>query len=157
MRQIHAIAASLLLAIGSADATPRAFGPGSFAELTDARSGEPFLLVLWSTTCLPCREEFRVLAELREEYGELPLVLVGTDPPGQEAMVERMLDHFGLVDLENWAFADDDALRLRFEIDPEWYGELPRSYFYATSGERVAASGKLERGRLEDWIATLPR
>lgn len=149
--------AVLLLAWSAAGAAPRPFVPGSFAELVEARSGQPYLLVLWSTTCLPCRDEFRVLAELREQHGELPLVLVGTDPPGQEAMVDRMLEHFGLAGQENWAFADDDTLRLRFEIDAEWYGELPRSYFYAASGERIAASGKLERARLEEWIATLPR
>lgn len=157
MHLVRNLIPCLLLAWGVAGAAPRPFLPGSFGELVEARAGEPYLLVLWSTTCLPCREEFRVLAELREEHGELPLVLVGTDPPGQEAMVNRMLEHFGLADLENWAFADDDALLLRFEIDPEWYGELPRSYFYAPGGERVAASGKLERARLEDWIATLPR
>jgi len=157
MSYARSLACCLLLVSGAAAASPQPFVPGSFGELLEARAGEPFLLVLWSTTCLPCREEFRVLAGLREEHGELPLVLVGTDPPGQEAMVNRMLEHFGLADQENWVFADEDALRLRFEIDPEWYGELPRSYFYEPGGARIAASGKLEKARLEDWIATLPR
>jgi len=148
----------LVLLLGTpvvADESFRPFVPGSFAELTAARAGEPFLLVLWSTTCLPCREEFAVLAELREQRGDFPLVLVGTDPPGAEAMMSRMLDHFGLADLESWAFADEDALRLRFEIDPLWYGELPRSYFYRADHERVAASGKLARSEIEAWLDSL--
>ena len=40
------------------------------------------------------------------------------------AMVE---DHRRLAGAENWMFTDDFVERLRYEIDPQWHGEIPRT------------------------------
>lgn len=141
------------MAAGAAGAAP-AFRPlqaGSFAGLVAARRDQPFLLVLWSITCGPCRDEFALLREVRASYPRLPLVLVSTDDVSEEAMAATLLRDFAMDGHESWIFADD-AQKLRFEIDPDWYGELPRAYFYDASHRREGVSGSLARQRIEDWI-----
>ena len=49
-------------------------------------------------------------------------------------------------------FADSFAERLRFSIDPNWYGELPRSYFFDESHEFKAHSGIVSEALLAEWF-----
>lgn len=158
LRNLFALV-TLLFACTTAvgDATPsgqlRDFRQGSFASVVEGRAGGRFLLVLWSVECPPCFREFQVFTDLRAEGRELPLVLVATDPPEQRAEVVAALERFALLDVENWHFAEADANRLRFEVDPAWYGEMPRSYYYAADGSRSAHSGGLKREQVEAWLA----
>ena len=124
---------------------------GSFAELVAARRGQPFLLVLWSITCPPCRDEFTLLTEVLKSHPDLPLVLVCTDDVSEQALATTMLKDAGINVEESWIFADD-AQKLRFEIDPDWYGELPRAYFYDSTTERKGISGRLTRQQVDDWL-----
>lgn len=149
-----AIGGILAALAGSACAAPPAFRPlqsGSFDTLVAARRNRPFLLVLWSITCGPCRDEFALLREMRTRHPGLPLVLISTDDLSDEAMAAKALQDFAMAGEENWIFADD-AQKLRYEIDPDWYGELPRAYFYDAAHRRAGISGALARERIEAWI-----
>ncbi|MEZ5565690.1 MAG: TlpA family protein disulfide reductase [Gammaproteobacteria bacterium] len=130
----------------------RSLQSGSFAELVSARSNQPFLLILWSITCGPCRDEFTLLREVRASYPQLPLVLISTDDINDRDVAATALGNFGMTGEESWIFADD-AQRLRYEIDPAWYGELPRAYFYDADHQRKGVSGKLSREQIETWLA----
>ena len=44
------------------------------------------------------------------------------------------------------------AERIRYGVDPEWYGELPRTYFYNNEGNREAHSGILTKKLLSQWL-----
>lgn len=143
--------ALLALAPAANAAGFRPFASGSFAKLVAARDEKPFLLVLWSVTCVPCRQEFELLAELRKAHPGLPLVLVSTDDIADQAIAAKVLTKYGLQREESWIF-DGEAQRLRYEIDPAWYGEMPRAYFYDAAHRREAVSGSLDRARIEDWI-----
>ena len=128
------------------------FVPGSAATLKQLHYGNRFLLVLWSVDCAPCLREFEQLAALRREGRQLPLVLVSTDGVAERERVTAILARFGLQEAENWIFADDNAAKLRFEIDPTWHGEMPRSYFYAPNGTRQALSGGLSAPQITAWL-----
>lgn len=130
---------------------PRPLQPGAFADLVAARRGQPFLLVLWSITCVPCREEFALLRDMRAQHPGLPLVLVSTDDLADAGLAARALRDFGMDREESWIFAAD-AQALRYEIDPAWYGELPRAYFYDAAHRREGVSGQLPRSRIEQWL-----
>jgi hypothetical protein len=156
MRGRLAVAVAAWLAIGAAwAAPPQPFVPGSFEELVAARKNTPFLLVLWSITCAPCREEFTTLAAVRRDYPALPLVLICTDDIAEADTATRVLQPHGLDDVESWMFADNNAQRLRYEIDPAWYGEMPRAYLYDTLHRREGISGSLARGRIEEWLRAI--
>ena len=79
----------------------RPFVPGSFDQLVAERADEPFLLIIWSVTCVPCRDEFRLIADLRRSEGDFPVVLISTDSIDDLPIAKRMLDEYGLADLES--------------------------------------------------------
>jgi hypothetical protein len=132
------------------------FVTGSAAALAARRRNEPFLLVLWSVDCAPCLREFGEFAALRHQGRQLPLVLVATDGPGERERVTAVLNRFGLQDVETWLFTDENAAKLRYEIDPAWYGEMPRSYFYGRDGQRKAVSGGLSAAQVTAWLESGP-
>lgn len=146
----------LVLLTGAAVAAtgPIAFNSGSLQKILDAHAGESFVLVLWSLHCIPCREEMDLLAAMRDEHPELDLVFVSTDGMGRADQIMTVLAHHGLEDAESWAFAGP-VQRLRYQIDPNWYGVLPRSYFYDASHTRFAVSGALEREQVLAWLEYL--
>jgi hypothetical protein len=95
------------------------------------------------------------LARSVREHPGVEVVFVATDDAARAAEAERFLAGHGLGDRESWIFDDPNPQRLRYEIDPRWYGELPRSYCYDHTHRRVALSGKLEQEHLQRWAATI--
>jgi hypothetical protein len=155
---IYGLIAGLLLWSAycpAAQPDPRPFVPGSLPNILAERQDRPFLLILWSVECQPCRKELDLLANARREYPMLELVLIATDDAAHAEEVRAALAKHGLSDVESWIFANSHAQRLRYEIDSAWYGELPRSYFYDARHERVTVSGALQPRHLEAWLAAI--
>lgn len=128
------------------------FVSGSIKEITAARQGKPFILSLWSLTCTHCREELSLLSSMVKKYPNLDLVLVATDTPEEGEAISATLGQSGLGGAQAWVFADPFAERLRFEIDPKWHGELPRTYLYDPSHKIQAFSGKPDALQMEQWL-----
>ena len=129
------------------------FARGSYQKIVVARQGKPFILNFWSLTCSYCMVELEMLKKLAKKYPRLDLVLVSTDTPEEEQSVSDILAKLSLGKAEAWVFADSYTERLRFEIDKNWQGELPRTYFFsAKNNEVVAVSGKVEQEEVEQWI-----
>jgi hypothetical protein len=130
----------------------RAFGTNSFAQLKSEMAGQAFVLSLWSVDCLPCRVELKMLGELKQHDPAFPLILVSTDPIDTREEAVDILAEYGLDAIESWMFADAFIERLRFSIDPTWYGELPRSYFYGADHSYQAHSGILTETKLREFF-----
>jgi len=147
------IAAGLcgLASVASA-AELRPYGYDSMKAIETSRAGETFLVVLWATDCAPCRRELRMLEGFVKRYPAATVVLIATDVRANEPLVRDVLAAYALASCETWQFADANAERLRYSIDPDWYGELPRAYLYDSAGERRAISGPLSEETLEAWI-----
>ncbi|OGS92010.1 MAG: hypothetical protein A2Z95_03850 [Gallionellales bacterium GWA2_60_18] len=128
------------------------FVRGSYQQIVSARAGKPFIVAFWSVNCTYCAAELSMFGKLLEKYRGLDLVLVSTDTPPDEPAITATLAKFALGKAENRVFADSHADRLRYEVDSEWYGELPRTYFFAAQEDAKAASGKLEQAEVERWI-----
>lgn len=129
----------------------RPFVSGSYPAIVQAHAGTPFLLVFWSLDCPPCHEELSMLGRLHRER-PFDLVVVATDPSHLADKAGEVLEEKGLAGAETWIFAGDFPRRLRHQVDPRWYGELPRSYFFDAEGGRRAVSGRLERTRVQAWL-----
>ncbi len=135
------------------DATVRPFVAGSLEKIAAARRGQPFVLVFWSIDCVHCPRELKTMGELKKRHPRLDLVLVATDTPENASRATQLASRFGLGRVEQWVFADDMPERLRFQVDPDWIGELPRTYFYDRAHHAEAVSGIVSESRLNDWIA----
>ncbi len=147
---------SLLLclscACSSAAQIAKHFVRGSYQEIVSAHAGKPFVISLWSLDCTYCLEDMVLFGKLSKKYHDLDLVLISTDTPEQMKEIARTLQKYPLRKAESWVFADSFVERLRFEVDTQWYGELPRTYFYDARGHSLALSGKLDYTQIEQWI-----
>lgn len=147
------LAMLLLIATGATQAQSlQAFVRGSQQAIVTAQQGKPFVLALWSLDCVFCRDDLALLGKLMAKYPKLAVVTLATDPPEQRDELQKVLDRYRLGGAANWQFADTFVERLRYEIDPQWFGELPRTYFYAADGTRTAVSGQLDAQEVERWI-----
>lgn len=138
-----------LIFLGStswADQEPvKPFDIGSYQQLLANHAQQPFMLVIWSITCSSCLKEMELLGTLHQKWPDLKIVMLATDDATATAEIQAILDKNRLNDTENWAFASENSQKLRFEIDPRWYGELPRTYFFDAGHQREGISGVLSQ------------
>lgn len=130
---------------------PRPFLADSLAQIEASHQGRPWLLALWSLDCPACREELPLLARWQRQHPGQTLVVIATDPPARRAEAARVLRAAGLDQAELWHFGEAYTQPLRAAVDPTWWGELPRHYFYEASGERLGVSGSLDPATLAAW------
>lgn len=139
----------------TAESAPKLFEPDSLKKIEKLHNGHPFLLVMWSLDCPPCREELDLLSEMTKQHPDFRLVLVSTDTAESSEQLAAVLESHQLNKAEFWVFSEAGAERLRYQIDQDWYGEIPRSYFYDQNHQRTALSGALKKEQIEDWLKTL--
>lgn len=153
MTRLHwLLAFALLLAPAAQAAEIQPFVSGSAARIASQHQGQPYILSLWSLGCPPCMAELSEFGRLSKQYPTLRWVLIATDSPSERKQLRATLKRHGLDKQQNWVFADEFTERLRFEIDRQWHGELPRNYLISANGERLSHSGRLDSARLEQWI-----
>ena len=137
----------------TATAMPGSFGQHSYQKILQQRQQDNFILVLWSLDCPPCIEELPLLAAFHKQHPGVDIVMVSTDDPSRVDEVVSLMQNYQLADINHWVFEANAEQRIRYSIDPQWYGELPRSYFY-TAGQRIAArSGQLKQADLDKWLS----
>jgi hypothetical protein len=135
-----------------AEQSVKIFTTGSYTKLLEKRHSQPFMLVLWSLDCSSCYIELAILSDTIKKQPKLDLVLVSTDKTADINEIKQHLIKVGLENISTWVFADNIQQQLRFEIDPTWYGELPRSYLFNVQHKRQAISGILNSAILQNWI-----
>jgi thiol-disulfide isomerase/thioredoxin len=129
------------------------FKRGSWEEIRRASNGKPMIAHFWGLTCGPCRVEMPEWGRLLAVEQRVRVVVIHADPlPNSTVPVQDMLAATGLQDAENWVFDDSFRERLRFEIDPKWRGELPRTLLISTSGEVTALLGSADMAVVRHWI-----
>jgi thiol-disulfide isomerase/thioredoxin len=164
MKWIFVIALAMGMYIAQAAQYTQPLKRGSFKEIVEAHAGKPFIVALWSVSCTHCSTDLEIFERLGKKYAGFTLVLIATDSPEQETEIRSTLNkyHLGQTEakrqgkVESWVFADSYTERLRFEIDKQWYGELPRTYFYDANGKPTAISGVLDEEKTERWVNAKP-
>lgn len=140
-----------LSAIAAAD-NFQPFTVNSFNDIKAEFGEQEFLVGLWSVDCPPCLVELQMMGELLQMNPDLPFVLISTDPIDSREEAELFLEDFSLHKMQSYMFADSFTERLRFSIDSNWYGELPRSYFFTASHEMKSHSGIMSLELLSQWF-----
>jgi thiol-disulfide isomerase/thioredoxin len=156
----HLLAAIFLVA--SLAAAPAAetsselkpFVRGSWQDVLRSHAGRPTLVHFWGVTCGPCKIELPLLGKFMKDHSELAVVMISADlVPNLPGAARAMLEKAGLGSAENWIFDDGFVERLRFEIDPTWQGEIPRTLLIARDGTVTTIEGSAEIPDLEKWLA----
>jgi thiol-disulfide isomerase/thioredoxin len=121
------------------------FASGSYQQILANNAKKPFMLVIWSVDCSSCIKDMTLINEIHTENPALKIIMLAADEPSVAEQVKQLLSKYKLDTLENWMFSDENSDKLRFEIDPKWYGELPRTYFFNAAHQRVGMSGVLSK------------
>jgi thiol-disulfide isomerase/thioredoxin len=132
----------------------RPFVRGSWQEVLRAHAGRPTLVHFWGVTCGPCKVELPLLGQFMKDHAEIDVVTISADlVPDLPGATRSMLEKAGLWPAENWNFNDGYVERLRFEIDPSWQGDIPRTILISREGTLTTIEGSVEIPELEKWSA----
>jgi hypothetical protein len=90
---------------------------------------------------------------LLQERPDLKLVVINADLiPNEPNAVSAMLAQTGLGSAENWIFGDAFVERLRYEIDPQWQGDIPRTLLLARDGSTTVIEGVADLESIRAWL-----
>jgi thiol-disulfide isomerase/thioredoxin len=152
------LAGALLLAgfaaaLASQESKLRSFERGSWQRILHSHSGRPTLVHFWGVTCGPCKVELPELGEFKKQHPAIDVVTIDADlVPNSDAAALSMLQGAGLSMAENWLFSDGFAERLRYEVDPAWQGDIPRTLLISRNGDVTTIEGAAEPSTLQKWF-----
>lgn len=135
-----------------ADIKVNQFHADSYEQLLNAHKNNAFVLIIWSVDCSSCLKEMSLLNRIHKDNPQLKMVMLATDSPAEIEQIKKYQTQFQLSDIEQWVFAEENAQKLRFKLDPRWYGELPRTYFYNKEHQRTGFSGVLKEQNYQQQI-----
>jgi hypothetical protein len=72
--------------------------------------------------------------------------------PGKMSSRQPLVGRSTLRRAETWTLADDFEQRIRFAIDRDWMGELPRTQLIAQDGSVTTVSGAMDFSKLAAWL-----
>jgi thiol-disulfide isomerase/thioredoxin len=149
-----AIFLALLVSASASELQPqlKPFERGSWQDILRAHAGRPTLAHFWGVTCGPCKAELPLLGAFMKDHPGVDVVMISADfVPDLTAATQSMLARSGLASAENWIFNDGFVERLRFEIDPAWQGDIPRTLLISSDGKITTIEGSAEMTDVEKW------
>lgn len=128
------------------------FERGSWQKIVRAHAGRPTLVHFWGVTCGPCKVELPLLGAFMKGHPAIDIVTISADlVPNLPEPTLAMLQKSDLSTAENWIFNDGFVERLRYEIDPGWQGDIPRTLLIARDGQITTLEGTAEMADIEKW------
>ena len=87
-----------------------------------------------------------------KDHSAIDVVTISADlVPDLPEATRSMLEKSGLRSAENCIFSDGFVERLRFEIDPGWQGDIPRTMLISREGTITTIEGSAEMAELKRW------
>jgi len=122
----------------------RSFEADGMVRIHAAEAGRPFVLLAWSLDCSYCHASMKNLAaaEAGLDFDIVTVAIESADDAGNASAISAATSQLGRR-ASNWAFGGQPAEQLRYQIDPQWHGELPRSYWFDAQGRCVTAQSGL--------------
>ena len=113
---------------------------------------QPLIISFWSIDCPYCIDDLKKLGKALSKNTNVKLITVCVDGKESAKKAERILSQANLPKHEQYQYAEVDEDRLRYNIDPAWYCELPRTYFYDAAHQVTPLSGKISNSFLDKWF-----
>lgn len=111
------------------------------------------VIALWSYDCSHCKKNLGQLAQLARQYPKLKIISIATEPASDE--LQHRLDATKLPG-QRYAYGNESPDALAYAIDPDWHGELPRTFLFDGKGGKTAHSGVLNKAQLRAALFTGP-
>jgi hypothetical protein len=138
-----------------AQAEPSAFTSGSYQQILTSNANQPFMLVVWSVNCSSCLKDMALLSSIHQSRPEIKMIMLAADELSAAEQVQQILEKNQLSEIESWVYAEENTQKLQFAIDPKWYGELPRTYFFDKTHQRTGVSGVLSKADYDAMFAKI--
>lgn len=148
------VLALLALAAQAPPISVKPYDAGSWREIAAANAEKPFIFHVWGLSCGPCLAELPRWGEFVSANPDIKLVLLNWDGRVFNAVrVKEALQKAGLGKADHWAVGDGYEEKLRFEIDPDWLGEMPYTRMIGADGDATAFSGAADFAIVNAWVA----
>jgi len=135
------------------EAEIKPFIKGSFEQIQQDHKGKSYIITFWSESCAFCMKELALFGRLSKTYPDVEIVSITTDPFLEQQKVDHILSSKELINANKWVFADNYVERLYFDVDKQWRGELPLSYFFDRNNKMIKQVGAIKENELIDWLA----
>jgi hypothetical protein len=97
----------------------------------------------------------KLLSTIHQSRPELKMIMLAADELSVIEQAQQILEKNQLAGIESWIYAEENTQKLQFEIDPKWYGELPRTYFFDKAHQRTGVSGVLSKDDYDAMFAKI--
>lgn len=128
------------------------FIKGSFNQIQKEHINQAYIITFWSESCAFCMKELSLFGKLLTSYPNINIVSVTTDPFLKKETVEEILTSKNLPNIQKWVFADHYVERLYFDINKNWRGELPLTYFFDKNNKMIKHLGVIKEQALTEWL-----
>ncbi|MBS1160761.1 MAG: hypothetical protein H6R15_3180 [Proteobacteria bacterium] len=114
--------------------------------LDPANHRQPTVVTLWSADCSYCKKNLQLLSSLRKNNKQLKVISIAAEAAGTAQ--EQAIDRYALPE-PHYAYGADNPEAIAYAIDPDWAGELPRTFLFDGHGHLEKVSGVISVGRIE--------
>lgn len=107
---------------------------------------EPTIITLWSSDCSHCKKNLQFLSEHVKTNKHLRIITLAAEQESNE--LAPILNRYPLPG-PRYVYGSDNPEAIAYAIDPNWAGELPRSYLFDGRGGKEKISGVISAATLE--------
>ena len=155
LKMLTHISMCILLGLTALESTAQStqFNKQVWNDVKNKNLNENWIAVFWSLECPPCFKELKTISQMLKVNSDLKVVLINTDSDDEiKQEMDKVINEYELNTLALLHFADEQAMQSRYIVDPTWYGELPRSYFFNKKGQSQGRSGLVDKRILQKWL-----
>jgi thiol-disulfide isomerase/thioredoxin len=107
---------------------------------------QPTIVALWSSDCNYCKKNLKLLSRLAKSNKQLRLITLAAEPESAELL--PMISPYALAG-PRYVYGTDNPEAIAYAIDPNWRGELPRTFVFDGRGGKVIVAGVISTGTVE--------
>jgi thiol-disulfide isomerase/thioredoxin len=124
---------------------------GDWPSLVKSANSAPIAIHFWGVTCPACVKEMPLWGNFLKANQNAKVIFIQVDDVSAESM-QKMLNKAGLEKANNYYVAGPFDERLRYEIDPKWYGETPTTILIDKHGRATRKTGLINFQQLQSSL-----
>ena len=124
---------------------------GDWKTITKAAQGGPLAIHFWGVTCSACVKEMPQWGQFLKGNPNARVVFIQVDDVPTDS-IQKMLHKAGLEKAHHYFVAAPFDERLRYEIDPKWYGETPTTIIIDKNGKATRKTGLADFQMLQNAL-----
>ncbi len=129
---------------------------GDWKEILRSHAGKPLIVHFWGFTCGPCLEELPKWGKFLQDTSAVKTLFIEVDQIPEAIAAKTLLDA-GLAHADNRSSTVYFDEYMRYEIDPNWMGELPITLLIDASGQVKRLRGTVNFSVVRTWLAAQDR